>query len=241
MSRHCSANARATQFCAVLLALQFSAPAAANAQTANQNATPQPSPSGPAASPSPSRTVPMPSPLRSVATPLPSHSSANTQTLLVPGGTTVVVALTEPISSATAKENDQIAIVVKKEVDVSGWVVIPAGANGHATVTSVEHAAGNGSGGKIAMSIDWVYDADGEKVQLSETNHAAETGDTKGAASTATLISWALLGPLGFFAHNFVRGRDVTIGTDKTFTVFVDHDVHVQVSQRAAQDQGYAH
>jgi hypothetical protein len=178
---------------------------------------------------------------KSTAAPSKSPLPTGAQEVLVPGGTTVVVGLTEPISSATAKENDQVAIVVKKEVAIGGWLVIPAGSNGHATVTSVEHAAGNGSGGKIAMSIDWVYDAAGEKLQLSETNHAAETGDTKGAASTATLLSWVFLGPLGFFAHNFVRGRDVTIGTDKSFTVFVDHDVHAQVTQHAAQDQGFAH
>lgn len=208
------ANAVAKQYCAVVLILAFCLPMIAAAAVTTQNNTPSPS---------------------------PSPSAANPQTIAVPGGTTVVVALTEPISSATAKENDQVAIVVKKEVDVSGWLVIPAGANGHATVTSVEHAAGNGSGGKLAMSIDWVYDTDGEKIQLSETNHAAETGDTKGAASTATLLSWVFLGPLGFFAHNFVRGKDVTIGTDKTFTVFVDHDVHVRVSKRAALGEGFAH
>jgi len=76
-------------------------------------------------------------------------------------------------------------------------------------------------------------------LQLSTTNHASESGDSKGAASTATLLSWVLLGPVGFFAHNFVRGRDVTIGTDKTFTVFVDHDAHVQTNQRVGQTQGF--
>jgi hypothetical protein len=176
------------------------------------------------------------------AVPVPSASPATApQSVLVPGGTTVVVGLTEPISSATAHEGEQIAIVVKKQVDVGGWLIIPVGANGHATVTSVEHAAGNGSGGKLAMSIDWVYCSDGGKVQLSETNHAAETGDAKGAASTATLLSWIFLGPLGFFAHNFVRGRDVTIGTDKKFTVFVDHDVHIQATRRIASEQGFEH
>lgn len=173
--------------------------------------------------------------------PLASPASAIPQTILVPGGTTVSVGLTEPISSATANLNDQVAIVVKKEVDVGGWLVIPAGANGHATVTSVEHSAGNGSGGKLAMSIDWVYSADGGRVQLSTTNHASESGDTKGAASTATILSYVLLGPLGFFAHNFVHGRDVTIGTDKAFTVFVDHDVHVAATQKAGQGQGFDH
>jgi hypothetical protein len=164
-----------------------------------------------------------------------------TDGILVPGGTTVSVSLAEPISSGTANVNDQVGIVVKKEVDVGGWVVIPAGASGHATITSVEHAGSNGSGGKLAMSVDWVYSTDGGKIQLSQTNHASENGDNKGAASTATLLSWALLGPIGFFAHNFVRGHDVTIGTDKTFTVFVDHDVHVITTQKAAEGPGFDH
>jgi hypothetical protein len=203
------------RYCTAALALVISWPAVASAQTLTRASTPAPSVSS-------SSTIPQ-------------------TTILVPGGTTVVVALTEPISSATANVNDQVAIVVKKEVDVGGWLIIPAGANGHATVTSVEHASGNGSGGKLAVSIDWVYCSDGGKIQLSETNHAAETGDTKGAASTATLLSWIFLGPVGFFAHNFVRGRDVTIGTNKTFTVFVDHDVHVPASQRTAQGPGFEH
>ena len=173
--------------------------------------------------------------------PMLSPKGTTTTTILVPGGTTVVVALTEPISSGSANVNDQIALVVKKEVDENGLAVIDAGANGHATVTSVTRASGNGSGGKIEMTIDWVYGVDGGKIALSQTNHASETGDNKGAASTATLLSWALLGPLGFFAHNFVRGHDVTIGTDKTFTVFVDHDVHVQSTQVANQAQGFDH
>lgn len=176
----------------------------------------------------------------STAAAAPSSPTAP-DTVVVPGGTTVAIALSEPVSSATAKVDDQVAIVVKKEVDVGGLVVIPAGANGHATVTSVQGAGSNGSGGKLAMSVDWVYSVDGGKIQLSQTNHASENGDNKGAASTATLLSWALLGPLGFFAHNFVRGHDVTIGTDKTFTVFVDHDVHVQSAQRAGAGQGFDH
>jgi hypothetical protein len=89
------------------------------------------------------------------------------------------------------------------------------------------------------MSVDWVYSTDGGMIALSTTNHASESGDSKGAASTATLLSWVFLGPVGFFAHNFVRGREVTIGTDRTFTVFVDHAVHVRATQRFAQSQAF--
>ncbi len=209
----CNAICRHTaRFCALTFAIALSWPHAAPAQPASSGQ------STPAALAAP------------VATP---HS------VLVPGGTTVVVSLAESVSSATASVNDQVAVVVKKPVLVNGWIVVPAGSNGHATVTAVEHAASNGSGGKLSMSVDWVYSADGGMVQLSTTNHASESGDSKGAASTATLLSWVLLGPVGFFAHNFVRGREVTIGTDRTFTVFVDHAVHVRATQQVANGQTF--
>lgn len=170
---------------------------------------------------------------------LAAPSATTPHSVLVPRGTTVVVSLAEPISSATASVNDQIAVVVKNPVLVNGWIVVPAGSNGHATVTSVEHAASNGSGGKLSIGVDWVYSSDGGMIQLSTTNDASENGDSKGAASTATLLSWVFLGPVGFFAHNFVRGREVTIGTNRTFTVFVDHAVHVRATQRVAKSETF--
>lgn len=146
---------------------------------------------------------------------------------LLPGGTTVTVGLQEPLSSATAKVDDQVAIVVKKPVIVNGYLFIEQGANGYATVTDVEHSGGNGSGGKLSMSIDWVYAVDGGKIKLSQTNHAADTADSKGASSTATIATYLLLGPLGLFAHNFVHGREATIDKKQSFVVFVDHDVNL--------------
>ncbi len=50
-----------------------------------------------------------------------------------------------------------------------------------------------------------------------------------------------MLGPLGLFAHNFVRGRDMTIDTKQVFKVFVDHDVHVVTTAKATNpDKGFA-
>jgi hypothetical protein len=166
---------------------------------------------------------------------LAAPSATVSHSVLVPAGTAVVVSLAEPVSSATASVNDQVAVVVKKPVLVNGWIVVPAGSNGHATVTAVERAASNGSGGKLSMSVDWVHSSDGGMIQLSTTHHASESGDSKGAASTATLLSSVFLGPVGFFAHNLVRGREVTIGTDRTFTVFADHAVRVRATQQATQ------
>jgi len=152
---------------------------------------------------------------------------------LIPGGTIIKVSLAEPVSSATAKEGDQIAVRVVKEVDEGGLIVVPADSPGHATVAAVDNAGSNGHGGKLGLTIDWVYSQDGGKVKLSATNHASDDGQQKGAASTATILSYVLLGPLGLFAHNFVRGRDVTIDTKQVFSVFVDRDVHVVTTTKA--------
>lgn len=157
-----------------------------------------------------------------------------TTTVLLPGGTTVAVSLAEPVSSSSAKMGDIVQIVVSNEVDAGGFVVIPKGSSGEGTVSLVDQAGGNGHGGKLGLTMNWVYSADHGKVLLSDTNHSAGEGsDQKGAASTATILTYVLLGPLGLFAHNFVHGKDVTIDTTRVFKVFVDHDVHVQASQKA--------
>jgi hypothetical protein len=163
----------------------------------------------------------------------PADSGTEQPGVLVPGGTIIAVSLIEPVSSSSAKEGDQVAVRVVKEVDVGGLLVVPADSPGHATVVAVDNAGSNGHGGKLGLTIDWVYSEDGGKVKLSATNHASDDGQKTGAASTATILSYVLLGPLGLFAHNFVRGRDVTIDTKQIFSVFVDHDVHVVTATKA--------
>jgi hypothetical protein len=173
-------------------------------------------------------------------TPKPGPAISPTM-IVLSGGTTVEVSLSEKISSANATVGDTVPTVVDREVDAMGFVAIPKGANGQATITQVDHAGGNGHGGKLALTIDWCYSADAGRILLSTINHSAggEEMDKKGAASTATILSYALLGPLGLFAHNFVRGKDVTIDPTQTFNVFVDHDVHVRAIQKVVAAPGF--
>lgn len=167
------------------------------------------------------------------ATPAPGPSLAP-HAIVVPGGTHVDVSLIEPVSSGNANVGDTMTIVVDRDVDIGGYIVIPKGSNGQATITQVDRAGGNGHGGKLALTMDWVYSADHGKVLLSNIDHSTGNDtDKKGAASTATILSYVFLGPLGLFAHNFVRGQDVTIPTTKVFTVFVDHDIHVAATEKA--------
>lgn len=71
-----------------------------------------------------------------------------------------------------------------------------------------------------------------------------ETGEQKkGASSTATIIGYATLGIGGLFAHNFVKGRSITLDSSKSYSAFVDNTVHVVSNQRAAApaNDGFAH
>lgn len=169
----------------------------------------------------------------------PQVGGAVTQDL--PGGTPISVSLGESLSSANATVGETVPIVSVSEVDINGYIVIPKGAEGQATVTTADRAGGNGHGGKLAINLDWIRSADGGKIALSSTDHATENGDQKGAASTATIATYLLLGPLGLFAHNFVRGKDVTLGTDKVYSVFVDHEVHVASVIKATAPDGFDH
>ena len=100
----------------------------------------------------------------------------------------------------------------------------------------MEHAGSNGHGGKLVVTMDWVFATDGSKIALSNASQSGSSGDKKGAASTAAIAGYVLLGPLGLFAHNFVHGKDVTIGTDKTFNMFTDHNVEVNQIHSAAPE-----
>ncbi len=174
------------------------------------------------------------------ATPTPAAAAKPATSVLLPGGTNVSVSLSEAVSSSSANVGDVVPIVVDQEVDASGFVVIPKGSNGAATVTVADRSGGNGHGGKLGLQMNWVYSADHGKVLLSNVDHATgEETDKKGAASTATILSYVLLGPLGLFAHNFVHGKDVTIPTTQVFKIFVDHDVHIRATEKAQAPQGF--
>jgi hypothetical protein len=112
--------------------------------------------------------------------------------------------------------------------------VIAKGAQGQATLTKVQHSGGNGSGGKIEFSVDWVTAVDGSKIALSQVNHSTPNADRKGAASTMSIVGWATLGLLGLFSHNMVHGNAAVIKPEKVFNVFVDHTVSVNSTQAAS-------
>lgn len=158
----------------------------------------------------------------------------------VPAGTRVPVSSADTISSATAQVGDLISVSATENVIADGYIVIAKDAGGQAEIASVERAHGNGGSGKLGIKMDWIAAVDGEKIRLTSTPKNASEEDRGGGSSTATILSYVLLGPLGLFFHNFAHGKDVVIDSSKVLTAFTDSDVHI-ASTTPAQDAGFAH
>ena len=197
-----------------------------------QQVTPAPGPS--ATPPSPAFDTPV-----TPAPAAPAAPAGSRTVVVLPEGTQVTVSFVNPVSSDKNTLGEQVPVQVAKEVDVNGMIVVAKGAQGQATLTTVEHSGGNGSGGKVIFNVDWVYSADGGKIALSSVNHATDNADSKGAASTLGILGWATFGVLGLFSHNLAHGKEAIIPSTKVFTVYVDHAVHVTASQQGTAAPGF--
>jgi hypothetical protein len=163
------------------------------------------------------------------------------QRIVLPGGTIVTVFVVDPISSATAHVGDTFAVRAKDDVVVNGWVAISKGAEGQGEVLSVEQAGKHGHPGTIGIQMDWIYAADGEKVRLTSQNKTQEGEGKAGESSTVTIISAVFLGIPGLFAHNFVKGKDITLDDTHPLQAFINDSVYIVAKDRAvASNAGFA-
>ena len=191
------------------------------------------------AQPAPPVTAPVQPPAATV--PVDGTPSSAVATIIVPGGTPLKVSLIEPISSNSAHAGDKIHFKAIEDVTVDSWVVIPRDAIGEGSVLSAEGAGGNGHPGKIQLQFDWIYGADGLKIKLSDVASSANGDGAKGAASTAAIASYLVLGPLGLFAHNWVHGKDVTVKPEQKIAIYVAQTVHVTPKVKVSSTDGFAH
>ena len=171
----------------------------------------------------------------------PSPLPSGARVIAVPGGTLVMVALTDKISSGTAKVGDTFGIKAVKDVVIDGYVVIAKESGGQGEVLAVEKAGSHGHAGSLGVQIDWIYAVSGEKVRLSSQRKTDEGENKSGVSSTMTILSWALLGPLGLFTHNFVKGHDFELDGTHPLQAYVDNTVHVTSMKQAGEDAGFAH
>jgi hypothetical protein len=145
----------------------------------------------------------------------------------LPAGTRVEVHLVNPISSGNAKAGEQFTFQAASPVIVNNRVVIAKGASGTGRVVRVSKAQGK-SAGEITLDFTRIHSVDGSEVSLTEDSTRFGNPE-KGKASTATIAATIALGPLGLFAHNMVKGKDVTVKPSQTFHSWVKSNTQVNV------------
>ena len=160
--------------------------------------------------------------------------------IVLPGGTAISIVVADKISSANANVGDTFAIRASEDVVVNGWVAIAKGAAGQGEILTVDRAGSHGHPGSLGVQMDWIYAVDGHKVKLTNQQKTEEGQGEGGKSSTITLLSWVVLGWPGLFAHNFVKGHDITIDSTHPFKAYVDDSVYVVASTKSNAPGGYA-
>jgi hypothetical protein len=154
-------------------------------------------------------------------------AAAPAATVTVPGGTTVPVRMTATLSSSTAKAGESFLIAASAPTRVGGAIVIARGATGKGEVVSVSPAGKSGRQGTLSIKFDWISAVDGSRIRLAGINRNAAGQNKKGTANTANIASTIVLGPVGLFAHNFVKGKEIVIDPSTTFNASTGRTVTV--------------
>ena len=144
-------------------------------------------------------------------------------------GTTVMLRLSETISSSDARVGQQVPFEVTEDVVVQGVTVVPKGTQALASVTEAEPKKRMGRGGKLNVNIDSTRLIDGEKVQLRATKDGGHVGAMTGAI-VATSIVFFPAAPLFLLMH----GKDITIPKGTEITAFVQGDMRLEMAKMAA-------
>jgi PEGA domain len=171
--------------------------------------------------PQPVPEPPAPAPQAAPSAPPPPH------TLL--DGTPIKLRLSETISSANARVNQEVPFAVVEDISVDNVIVIPKGSTAIGTVTEAEPRRSMGRGGKLNVSISYVRLKDQEKAALRAIQNNKGGGHV--GAMTVGMVGTAIVffpaAPLLLFVH----GKDITIPQGTEITAFVEGDMHLDMAK----------
>ena len=147
-------------------------------------------------------------------------ASTTVQTVTLPAGTPVTLALTEEISSKTASNGMEIPFQVLNDIEENDTVLIKAGTLGHAQVTNLKKPAALGKEGEITVSDFYVTAVDGQRVPLVAS--LSQVGEDKSGKSLALglIICWPLL---------LMKGGNAVIPAGTQKTVYTAGKVKVKI------------
>ncbi|MBV9403062.1 MAG: hypothetical protein JO018_04955 [Candidatus Eremiobacteraeota bacterium] len=152
---------------------------------------------------------------------------AQAATVSLPAGTKVTVNLINGVNSGSATAGQAFSFQAAAPVAVAGRVLIAQGARGVGRVAKATKAHGK-SAGELTLQFTSIHAVDGTPVRLTEAS-SSKGSPEKGKASTATIAATVALGPLGLFAHNMVKGKDVFIKPSQTFPAWVKSNTPIRV------------
>ena len=140
--------------------------------------------------------------------------------LTIPDGTPIQLQLAESVSSAHARVGDLLDFVVVRDVSVEGFTVIPAGTVASGSVTGVKGKRFLGMGGKVALKLDSVELANGDRVGLRARMEVKGRSRTKlmAAAMIATGLVFLPAAPVFLLT----RGHDSTVLKSTEITAHID-------------------
>lgn len=166
-----------------------------------------------------------------LASPL-AYGQGSTASTTLNDGTPVKLRLSDTISSATAKQGQEVPFEVMEDIQVGGVTVLAKGSTAMGVVTEAEPRRSMGRAGKLNMTISYARLKDNEKVALrasSDNKGGSHTGAMAGAMVATSLIIWPAA---PFFL--MMKGKDITIPQGTEITAFIDGDQHLDMSRFGA-------
>jgi LssY C-terminus len=148
------------------------------------------------------------------------ETSAIPARLIIPDQTAVKLQLTETVSSVHARPGDHLDFIVARDVNIEGFTVIPAGTVASGSVTGVKGKRLLGIGGNVALKLDSVELANGDRVGLHARLNVKGRSRTKlmAAGMIATGLVFLPATPVLLLA----RGHDSTVLKSTEITAHID-------------------
>ena len=130
-------------------------------------------------------------------------------------GTEVKLKFAEAISSKTAKDDDQVNLVLDEDIKVDGVVVAKAGVKAVGIITHAKKSGRMGKGGELNMRLEYLKVGD-HRVRL----RGSKGKEGEGKEGTAIALT-VLFGPLGLLK----RGKEVEVKEGTALKAYVNEDI----------------
>ncbi len=140
--------------------------------------------------------------------------------IIIPDRTPIKLQLVATVSSAHARPGDQLDFVVVRDVNVEGLTVIPAGTVASGSVTAIKGRRLLGIGGKVALKLDSVALANGQRIGLRA--RMAVKGRTRIKMMAAAMIATGLVFLPAAAVFLLTRGHDSIVLKSTAITAHTD-------------------